>query len=101
MKSFTEKTIKVTVFLREGEFGQGNNTVAYEGLPTQVHISKTGDKDGCKAEVIISNMKLDTARQLTMLALARCQSPQTRPSGPLQAAHGICTPLVYMQRLGH
>lgn len=74
MKSFTEKTIKVTVFLREGEFGGGNNTVAYEGLPTAVVISKTGDKDGCKANVSLANIKLDTARQMTMLAFRKLQT---------------------------
>lgn len=71
---FTEKTIKVTVFLREGEFGGGNNTVAYEGLPTQVSISKTGGKDGCKAEITLYNLKLDTARQMTMLAFRKLQT---------------------------
>ena len=40
MKSFTEKTIKITVFLREGDFGNGNNTVVYEGLPTEIDITK-------------------------------------------------------------
>ena len=74
MNSFTEKTIKITVFLRDGEFGQGNNTVVYEGLPTQVNVSKTGEKDGCKADVVISNIKLDTARQMTMLAFRKLQT---------------------------
>lgn len=71
---FTEKSIKVTVFLREGEFGGGNNTVSYEGLPTEVKIDETGGKDGCKAEVVIFGMKLDTARQLTMLAFRKLQT---------------------------
>lgn len=71
---FTEKTIKVTVFLREGDFGNGNNTVAYEGLPTEVEIEKSGGKDGCKASVTIYGMKLDTARQMTMLAFRKLQT---------------------------
>lgn len=74
MKSFTEKTIKVTVFLREGDFGNGNNTVTYEGLPTEVDISKSGGKDGCKASITLYGMKLDTARQMTMLAFRKLQT---------------------------
>ena len=74
MKSFTEKTIKTTVFLREGDFGNGNNTVVYEGLPTEIDITKSGGKDGCKASVTLYGMKLDTARQMTMLAFRKLQT---------------------------
>lgn len=72
--SYTEKTIRITAYLREGDFGDGNNTVVYEGLPTEVSISKDGGKDGCKATIVIYGMKLDTARQMTMLSFRKLQT---------------------------
>ena len=74
MNSYTEKTIRITAYLREGDFGGGNNTVVYEGLPTEVSISKSGGKDGCKATITLYGMKLDTARQMTMLAFRKLQT---------------------------
>ena len=74
MNSYTEKTIRITAYLREGSFGGGNNTVVYEGLPTEVEISKSGGKDGCKASITLYGMKLDTARQMTMLAFRKLQT---------------------------
>ena len=74
MNSYTEKTIRITAYLREGDFGGGNNTVVYEGMPTEVDISKSGGKDGCKASITLYGMKLDTARQMTMLAFRKLQT---------------------------
>ena len=74
MNSYTQKTIRITAYLREGEFGEGNNTVVYEGLPTEVSISKSGGKDGCKATITLYGMKLDTARKMTMLSFRKLQT---------------------------
>lgn len=74
MTSFSEKTIRTTVYLREGSFAGGSNTVSFEGLPIEVNVSKPGGEDMGKATVNVNNMKLDTMQQLTMLAFRKLQT---------------------------
>lgn len=74
MSSFTKKTIRTTIYLREGTFTGGANTVVFEGLPVDVSITKPGGKEMNKASVTVQNMKLDTIKQLTMLAFRKLQS---------------------------
>lgn len=74
MTSFSEKTIKTTIFLREGSFAGGGNAVTFEGLPIEVAISKPGGQEMNKATVTVDNMKLPTMQQLTMLAFRKLQS---------------------------
>lgn len=74
MTSFSEKTIRTTVYLREGSFAGGSNTVSFEGLPIEVNVSKPGGEDMGKAIVNVNNMKLSTMQQLTMLAFRKLQT---------------------------
>lgn len=73
MTSFSEKTIRTTVYMRQGSFNGGSNTVSFEGLPIEVNVSKPGGEDMGKATVTVNNMKLDTMQQLTMLAFRNCK----------------------------
>lgn len=74
MFSFTEKTIKITIYLRQGVFLHGGNTVVIENLPMDVSIVKSGGQELNKAEVVVQNMKIDTIKSLTMLAFRKLQS---------------------------
>lgn len=74
MTSFSEKTIRTTVYMRQGSFNGGSNTVSFEGLPIEVNVSKPGGEDMGKATVTVNNMKLDTMQQLTMLAFRKLQT---------------------------
>lgn len=69
---FSIKTIRATIQLRKGQFGDtDSNTVTIEGLPTEVSIQKQGGEDPNRASVLIKNLKIDTVKQLTMLAFKR------------------------------
>lgn len=65
--SFSIKTVRVTVHMAEAVFGNGNNAVTIEGLPTKVSIDKPGGEDENKMTCSISGLKLEEMEQLTVL----------------------------------
>ena len=73
MGSFTNKTIQVVMAMAEGVFQNGANQITVEGLPTIVAINKQGGDERPSCEVTISNLKIDTVRQLTTLSFRPLQ----------------------------
>ncbi len=72
---FSVKTIRISIQLQQGTFGDGAaNTAIIEGLPTTVKITKSGGEEKNKALVSIENLKLETIRQLTTLAFQRLET---------------------------
>lgn len=63
-----QKTLRVTVILGEGEFEGGGNTKIFEGLATQVRVTKAGLPEKNSAEVRIFGLKLPDMEQLTFLS---------------------------------
>lgn len=66
-QSFTEKTIRVEIILGQGDFAEGGNTVAIEGLPVSVGVEKPGLPELNSANVSIYGLSMDKLRQLTQL----------------------------------
>lgn len=71
---FSVKTVRITIQLRKGEFDNGGNTVIIEGLPVSVTVTKQGGEAKNKASVMVDNLKLETATQLTTLAFKRLET---------------------------
>lgn len=73
MGSFKNKTIQVVMAMAEGVFENGANQITVEGLPTSVEIQKQGGDERPSCTVTISNLKIDTVRQLTTLSFRPLQ----------------------------
>lgn len=64
----------MTIYLRQGSFQGGGNTVTIENLPIDVSIVKSGGAELNKAVVQVQNMHIDTIKRLTMLAFRKLQT---------------------------
>lgn len=67
-KSFSLKTIRITVQLRKGTFTDGGNTRVMEGLACEVYINKPGLPEQNTASVKIWGLTYDAMAQMTMLS---------------------------------
>lgn len=65
--SFSIKTIRVTIHMASAVFGNGNNTITIEGLPTTVSIDKPGGEDENKMICSVNGLKLEIMEPLTVL----------------------------------
>ena len=72
MPSFTRKQIEVRIALASGSFGGGTEKVI-NGLPVDVHVSKTGGDEKPSCEVSIGGMNYSDMEQLTTLAFRPLQ----------------------------
>lgn len=73
-KSFTRKTIKVSIALGKGVFSEGGNTRIIEGLACDVSVQKPGLPEQSSASVKIVGLKYEAMAQLTMLAFRPLES---------------------------
>jgi hypothetical protein len=73
-KSFSIKTIQVSVTLGKGTFGEGGNTKTIEGLACDVSVQKPGLPEKNSAAVKIWGLKYEDMAQLTMLAFKPLES---------------------------
>lgn len=67
-KSWSKKTIRVTLTLGQGTFSGGGNTKIIQGLPVDVRVQKMGMPGMNQAEITILGMNRDDMGQLTRLA---------------------------------
>lgn len=73
-KSFSLKTIQLTVVLGKGTFSEGGNTKIIEGLSCDVSVMKPGLPEKNSATVKIWGLKYEDMGQLTMLAFKPLES---------------------------
>lgn len=73
-KSFSLKTIQLTVVLGKGTFSEGGNTKIIEGLACDVSVIKPGLPEKNSATVKIWGLKYEDMAQLTMLAFKPLES---------------------------
>jgi hypothetical protein len=73
-KSFTLKTIRVTVILGKGTFSEGGNTKTIEGLAVDASVKKPGLPEKNSATIKIWGMAYEDMAQLTMLAFRPLES---------------------------
>ncbi len=66
--SFTQKTIKISVTLREGSFAEGGNTRVIEGLACDATIQKPGLPEQNSASVKIMGLTYHAMEQMTFLS---------------------------------
>jgi hypothetical protein len=75
--SFTIKTLRATIALAKGSFGEGN-AVTIEGLPMAATVSKPGGADMNKMNLDIKGLGIEKMERLTTLAFRPLQSLNNR-----------------------
>ena len=74
MGSFTQKSIRTTITLRQGTFAGGNNTITIEGLATGATIVKPGGDDKTTLDLWIAGLPPDVMATATTLGFMPQQS---------------------------
>ena len=74
MGSFTQKSIRTTITLRQGTFAGGNNTITIEGLATGATIVKPGGDDKTTLDLWIAGLPPDIMASATTLGFMPQQS---------------------------
>ena len=93
-KTFSLKTIRVTITLGKGVFSEGGNVKVIEGLACEVSVEKPGLPDKNKARVKVWGLKLEDMAQLTMLSFRPLESQHNLLE--IQAGEqGAALPLVF------
>jgi hypothetical protein len=73
-KSYTLKTIQLTITLGKGNFSQGGNTKTIEGLACDATIQKPGLPEKNSAAIKVWGLSYEDMAQLTMLAFRPLES---------------------------
>lgn len=73
-KSFSIKTIQLSITLGKGTFSEGGNTKVIEGLACDVSVQKPGLPEKNSAAVKVWGLKYEDMAQLTMLAFKPLES---------------------------
>lgn len=73
-KSFTIKTIQISITLGKGNFSEGGNTKIIEGLACDVTVEKPGLPEKNSARVQVWGLKRQDMDQLTMLTFRPLES---------------------------
>lgn len=73
-KSFSIKTIEISITLGKGSFSEGGNTKIIEGLACDVSVQKPGLPEKNSAAVKIWGLKYEDMAQMTMLSFKPLES---------------------------
>ncbi|MDL2315519.1 hypothetical protein LJC59_00350 [Desulfovibrio sp. OttesenSCG-928-A18] len=73
-KSFSIKTIQLSIVLGKGSFAGGGNTKVIEGLAVDANVQKPGLPEKNKATVKVWGLKYEDMAELTMLAFKPLES---------------------------